>query len=266
MKEITEGDYQYLCEKYHLTKLQLDLILNERGKILAKMQPSLSAELILGVQTLITIKKAQGHDIVISESKENQQILKSDNGGYILNLMCSSVAQYLFNQYDIIVKGWASNMFTSDADLKVMREINKVNLEWMAIKKGSRFDADDYAGWHFQRITNDMLLFMNKAFMRYSLYGKSREQQLWGKTNQIIGFYAETYAQKFVDLTSKAGVVPKAFAFDLLYLAEVIPHTDKHEGKNESYVDGTNQIYAGNNSGKAQYIKAKIKCYNDAKL
>ena len=77
-----------------------------------------------------------------------------------------------------------------------------------------------------------------------------KEARLQGRQNQLIGYWGIKLSEWYSTEMQAIPSVCKAFAFDLLYLAEVIPHTD---------------IYAGNNSGKAQYINAKIKCYKDAK-
>lgn len=271
MKELEGQDLQYLCDKYHLNNYQLESILSERWSIQAKMQPSLPYSLIVGAQTLITIKKAQGQNVIISECNKNpsitnQQILDPEDGGFILQIMGNSVAQYLFDQYDMIVKDWAFYKFTSEKDRLIMQKINSVNLEWNEIKESKDFNIEYYnTGWHYFKITLEMLSFMHKAFSHYSLVDNSKPQQLWGKINQIIGFYADCYAKQYTYIAKTSGVIPYAFAFDLLYLREIIPHTDWHTGKNSSSVEGTNQIFHSTNSRKTQYIRAKIKCYMDAK-
>lgn len=148
--------------------------------------------------------------------------------------------------------------------------------------KGCRcFTEDDSSAKeeHYNRVDDDLVRKIktsksngNKICCYYSILTPQNLNDLKVIVNTIDKFYIKSrnqnigrWAYYLIEISKiKKPTEAFAFAFDILYLANLIPHTGWHDGKSESYVAGTNQIYTSTNSDKADYIKGKIKCYKDA--
>ena len=260
MGTIVKTEWDNFCKKYSLS--------NEKEKglqhLLFMTNESTRADerkLAEKAKVLKFLKATSNHKLSIEDTEsdiKNMLVVDDEN---CVSLMGERLAEILISEYSMlhfsfIYKG-------NDKEKATYKDLKQLIDYWFDNIRCDAARELNHPTFLFKYLSLPMIDLMIKMFE--TILTDPKEAKLQGRQNQLIGYWgANLYGWYSTEIQAIPSIC-KAFAFDLLYLAEVIPHTDWHNGKNESYVAGTNQIYAGNNSGKAQYINAKIKCYKDAK-
>lgn len=258
MGEIRADEYDNLCRKYSLSnekKKGLEHLLFQVSETTRADERKLAEK----AKVLKFLKTSFSHKISIedTESYIKNKLVITDK--WCLALMGERLAETLISEYSML-----HFSFIYDAnEMPIYQDLKELIDYWFDNIRCDKARELNHPTFLFENLSLSMMDLMIKMFE--TILKDPNEARLQGRRNQLIGFWGMKLSEWYSTEMQAKPSVCKAFAFDLLYLAEVIPHTDCHDGKSESYVAGTNQIYIGNNSGKVQYISAKVKCYNDAK-
>lgn len=205
------------------------------------------------------LKATSKHKLSIEDAESDIKNKLVIDDKECVSLMGESLAEALISEFSML-----NFSFIYDAnEMPIYQDLKELIDYWFDNIRCDEARELNHPTFLFENLSLSMIGLIIKMFE--IILADPKEARLQGRQNQLIGYWGIKLSEWYSTEMQAIPSVCKAFAFDLLYLAEVIPHTDRHDGKNESYVDGTIQIYAGNNSGKAQYINAKIKCYKDAK-
>jgi len=258
MGTIVKTEWDNFCKKYSLS--------NEKEKGLQHLLFQVNEntridkrKLSEKAKVLKFLKATSNHKLSIEDTESNIKNMLVVDDEDCVSLMGERLAEILTSEYSML----HFSFIYDDNEKATYQDLKQLIDYWFDNIRCDEAREINHPTFLFENLSLPMIDLMIKMFE--TILADPKESKLQGRQNQLIGYWgAKLYGWYSTEMLAIPSIC-KAFAFDLLYLAEVIPHTDWHNGKNESYVAGTNQIYAGNNSGKAQYINAKIKCYKDAK-